>query len=364
MHPNVRSIVAGLLVLSVIPTPSAAVGPGVIGCSIVPSSWGAVQQGLDQLFFGACAIHDACYRTCNPPNGPYVGYSHKAGCDTNLYIDLAFACNTWALALSFPNVEWVNRDEFLDECLDYAAYGYAAVLSVGTFPFLHSQCNLYCNRWACGQIGVLYGQIQNQNCSLNCWPNDCELRPWGPDCPICPIGLDLQGNGFKLSGPNPAVYFDLDADGTLDHTSWTRVQTKDGLLVFDRNGNGLIDDGRELFGYAAPLMLSGAVAHHGYEVLQEFDLSPLGGNGDGVVDAHDALFEHLQVWLDENRDGLTQEGELKSLSDVGVAGIALSYYRDDREDQWGNVLRWWSPIYLEDGTTSLAVDVFFKRLAD
>jgi len=363
-----RSFLAGLILLTALPTPSPAVGPGIIGCSIVPESWGAVQQGLDKLFFGACAIHDQCYRTCNPRGGPYVGYGYKAFCDTTFYANLGFVCNTWASVLSFPNLEWVNRDDFLDECLDYATYGYALVLSAGTYFFLEGQCNGYCNQWACGQLGLQYTWIQDQNCISICWPgidrDNCEMRPWGYDCPPCPIGLDLKGNGFKLSGPNPSVYFDLDADGTLDHTSWTRVQTKDGFLVFDRNGNGIIDDGRELFGYTTPMMLSGSVARHGYEVLAEFDLAPLGGNGDGVVDAQDAVFEHLQVWLDGNRDGVTQEGELKSLPEVGVTAIGLSYYRADQEDQWGNVLRWWSPIYFEDGSASMSVDIFFQRLAE
>jgi hypothetical protein len=361
-------LLAGLLLFTILPTSSDAQGPGVIGCSIVPGSWGIVQQGLDKLFFGACAIHDNCYRTCNPIGGPYVGLGYKASCDTVFGLNLAFACQTWASILSFPNIEWVNRDAFLDECLDYAAYGYAAVLSVGTYFFVEGQCNNYCNQWACGFFGMTYGFFQQQNCFANCWPgfdrDNCEMRPWGFECPPCPIGLDLQGNGFKLSGPNPPVYFDLDADGEADHTSWTRMQTKDGFLVFDRNRNGVIDDGRELFGNATPLMLSSSLANHGYEVLEEFDLPPLGGNGDGVIDAEDAVFEHLQVWLDENRDGVTQEGELKSLSEVGVSAISLSYYRADEEDQWGNVLRWWSPIYFEDGSASMSVDIFFERLPD
>lgn len=359
-------LIVGLLLMTGSATPSVAQGPGVIGCSVVPSSWAAVQQGLDLLFFGACATHDACYRTCNPIGGPYLGYGYKATCDSVFALNLAFACETWSLILSFPNIEWVNREEFLDECLYYASYAYAGVLSVGTYSFLTGQCNQYCNAWACTQLGIQYGALQRFNCTGNCWPgilpDNCEERPWDPDCPPCPIGLDLQGNGFKLSGPNPPVYFDLDADGVPDHTSWTRMQTKDGFLVLDRNRNGMIDDGRELFGHATPLMLSASVAHHGYEVLEEFDLPPLGGNGDGVIDAEDTIFGYLQVWLDKNRDTVTQEGELKSLAEVGVVSISLAYYRADEEDQWGNVLRWWSPIYLDDGGASMSVDIFFERL--
>lgn len=102
--------VAGwFLALSLVALPASAAGPGVIGCSILPPGWGdAVQQGLDQIFLGACAAHDLCYRRCNVPGGPYVGYPYKVGCDSGFAADLAFACETWSLILSFPNVEWVD----------------------------------------------------------------------------------------------------------------------------------------------------------------------------------------------------------------------------------------------------------------
>lgn len=372
MTPIRRCIPATLLVIALVAHPLSALGPGVIGCSILPDGWGsAVQQGLDDIFLGACTAHDFCYRTCNPPDGPYVGYGWKVGCDTTFGVDLAFACETWSLILSFPNVEWVDRDEFLDECLDYAAYGYGLVLSVGTFFFLDGQCNEYCNQWACPEIGIMYGDFQHFNCLANCWggvdprdPNDCEQAPWGYDCPPCPIALDLQGNGLKLTGPNPPVHFDLDADGTPDHTSWTRLQTKDAFLVLDRNGNGTIDNGRELFGTATLPLLTAEPPRHGYEALAEFDRFAAGGNEDGVIDATDAIFEHLQLWLDTNRDAVTQEGELHSLGDFGVSGISLLFTRHDQEDQWGNVFRWWSPIYFEDGSTSMSVDVFFRRQSE
>lgn len=334
----------------------------VLGCSVVPESWGTVQQGLNTLAFGACARHDLCYRACNPIGGPYHGYGYKATCDSIFLADLLAACAAWSVILSFPNSEWVDQDDFLDDCAAVAAAAYVGVSLFGDGAFLSGQCE-HCNQWACNQGGGFYDEEQ---CIRLCWPgldrDNCDLFPMGPDCPICPIGLDLQGNGLKLTGPNPAVYFDLNGDGTLNHTSWTRVQTKDGFLVWDRNQNGKIDDGREMFGNYTPLLLSFAVPRHGYEALEEFDSFTLGGNGDSLIDSHDQIFEHLQIWLDENRDAVTQEGELKSLSELGVNAISLSYYRDDQTDQWGNVFRWWSPIYFEDGSISMSTDVFFVRL--
>jgi hypothetical protein len=323
-----------------------------------------VQQGLDAIFAFACTKHDFCYRTCNPVDGPYLGYWFKDGCDATLLGDLLAACNGWSLTLAYPNSLWDTAEDSLDECGVYAWTAYLGVAVFGTGAFLRGQCD-HCNQWACTQIPRSFSLAICQSlCGWGRDPNDCEQTPWGYDCPPCPVAIDLQGNGLKLSGPSPPVYFDLDGDGTLDHTSWTRMQTKDGFLVFDRNQNGIIDDGRELFGTATPPMLSTLPVRHGYEALEELDLAPLGGNGDGLLDARDRMFTYLQLWLDANRDGVTQPGELKSLDELGVVGIGLSYYRDDEDDQWGNSLRWWSPVYMKDGSSTMSVDIFFKRLEE
>ncbi len=348
--------------------PAQSKTQSILGCSVVPQSWGVVQQGLDTIFLGACSRHDLCYRACNPEGGPYLGYGYKGTCDTVLYSELLLACQTWSLILSFPNVEWVDRDAFLHDCTTYASYGYVAVLTYGGYVFLNGQCDFRCNVWACNQLGRTYGPSQQGGCTLFCGgfggSRDCESRPWDYDCPPCPIGIDLQGNDFKLTGAQPPALFDLDADGTPDRTSWTRVQTKDGWLVLDRNGNGLIDDGREMFGTASPMLLTSSRPRNGYEVLKEFDRAELRGNENGIIDPGDAIFQALRLWLDGNRDAVSQPGELRSLAEMGIQGISLSFYRDDEEDQWGNVFHWWSSVFFEDGSESMSVDVFFQRLPE
>lgn len=362
MRSVTRSIVF-LLIVAVLASPSPSTSQ-TYGCSIVPEHWVTVQQALDTIFVFACTKHDLCYRACNPIGGPYFGYWYKDTCDITLYGDLLAACNGWAFNLQYPNSVWETANEFADECATVAGAAYLGVAVFGTNAFLNGQCD-HCNQWACQQISRGYDEGL---CEILCgWGrdrDDCEQTPWGWDCPPCPIALDLQGNGLKLSGPNPPLYFDLDGDGTLDHTSWTRRQTKDGFLVFDRNGNGLIDDGRELFGTATPPLLATEPVRHGYEALAEFDRISLGGNENGMLDEGDRMFQHLQVWRDRNRDGVTQDGELAALAELGITEISLSYYRDDQEDQWGNVQRWWSPIYFDDGSDSMSVDVFFQRLPE
>lgn len=155
----------------------------------------------------------------------------------------------------------------------------------------------------------------------------------------CPILLDLNQDGFHLSGPDPAVSFDIDADGIPDQIAWTKVGEDDAFLCLDRNGNGAIDDGRELFGYATPL-LSGEPAQVGYRALAELDQPELGGNEDEKVDASDGAFSDLCAWVDTNRDGLSQPDEIQSLAQVGVESLDYGYKTVGIRDSFGNRFRY------------------------
>lgn len=165
--------------------------------------------------------------------------------------------------------------------------------------------------------------------------------PEKPEIPEenCPVLLDLEMDGFHLSGPEPAVLFDIDADGDPDRIAWTRANEDDAFLCLDRNGNGTIDDGTELFGYATPL-LSGERARIGYRALADLDHSPLGGNGDGKIDAGDVLFASLCVWNDQNRNGVSEPGELRSAAAVGVVSLDYAYRTTGQRDSFGNLFRY------------------------
>ncbi len=153
---------------------------------------------------------------------------------------------------------------------------------------------------------------------LECIPEPVEK----PEVPKedCPILMDLKLNGLHLSGPDPAVSFDIDADGTPDRIAWTKAGEDDAFLCMDRNHNGVIDDGTELFGYATPL-LSGRRAKVGYVALAELDEPAMGGNGDGRIDANDHSFLELCAWVDRNRDGVSQHSEIYSLDQVDVVAL-------------------------------------------
>ncbi|MWK59524.1 hypothetical protein GO594_26355, partial [Pseudomonas otitidis] len=130
-----------------------------------------------------------------------------------------------------------------------------------------------------------------------------------------PLSLDLDGDGIETVGTNAGITFDFDGDGLKTGTGW--VKGDDGFLVLDRNGNGQIDNGGELFGVDT-VKANGQKATDGFDALRDFD-----SNGDGVFDAKDAQFANVRVWQDTNQDGIAQTGELKTLAEHNIAAINL-----------------------------------------
>ncbi len=184
--------------------------------------------------------------------------------------------------------------------------------------------------------------------------------PCGPFC--CPIVLDLDDNGFSFTGvKEDPVSFDIDADNARERTAWTKRRGLDGFLSLDRNGNGTIDDGGELFGEATRLV-SGRFADHGYQALRELDHLGFGGDHDGRITVRDGAFQYLQVWFDVNHDGVSQPHELHSLPSLGIVELATDYTPIDRFDEHGNWLGYGSVAWLDlDGLLQKvgSVDVFF-----
>jgi RTX calcium-binding nonapeptide repeat (4 copies)/Haemolysin-type calcium binding protein related domain len=133
-----------------------------------------------------------------------------------------------------------------------------------------------------------------------------------------PLVFDLDGDGIEISqlGASGRQAFDLNADGVRNLTAWSSPD--DGLLALDRNGNGRIDNGRELFGDST-LLRSGKVAANGYAALAELD-----GNKDGAINALDTAFDRLRIWRDLNQNGVSESGELMTLSQLGISDIQLT----------------------------------------
>jgi Ca2+-binding RTX toxin-like protein len=169
---------------------------------------------------------------------------------------------------------------------------------------------------------------------------------------VSPIVLDLDGDGVETTPATDGVPFDHNGDGFKERSGW--VGSGDGLLVWDRDGNGHIDDGPELFGNRTPLRGGGAAAN-GFAVLASWD-----DNADGRIDANDALWTSLRIWRDGNDDGVSEPDEITLLSDQGLTAISTVYVNATTVDAQGNAHRQIGSFTRVDGTTGAAEDVWFK----
>ena len=163
---------------------------------------------------------------------------------------------------------------------------------------------------------------------------------------ITPLVFDLDGDGVELLGVHDGVLFDMGADGVLDQTGW--IGCDDGFLALDKNNDGMINDQSELFG---------DVLDNGFDILSAYD-----SDGNGVIDSGDDIWADLMVWQDRNINGLSDSGELYSLSDAGIVSIAL----DSQETDYGTDGSW---VGLEstytkvDGSVGIIADVWFETKA-
>ena len=169
-----------------------------------------------------------------------------------------------------------------------------------------------------------------------------------------PIVVDTTGKGFLLTDPQNGVIFDLWGKGTPERFAWTAPASGNAWLALDRNGNGIIDDGTELFGSStlqAPLK-EGETAN-GFRALAEFDLKQNGGHEDGVIDDKDAIYSKLLLWEDRNQNGISEPCELRSLREAGISRIDLYYKPQATTDSFGNVFlykaRMWDNAGHHDG---------------
>ncbi|WP_337998502.1 calcium-binding protein [Neisseria meningitidis] len=179
-----------------------------------------------------------------------------------------------------------------------------------------------------------------------------------------PLALDLDGDGIETVAAKgfSGSLFDHNGNGIHTATGW--VSADDGLLVRDLNGNGIIDNGAELFGDNTKLA-DGSFAKHGYAALAELD-----SNGDNIINAADAAFQSLRVWQDLNQDGISQTNELRTLEELGIQSLDLAYKDVNKNLGNGNTLAQQGSYTKTNGTTAkmgdllLAADNLHSRFKD
>lgn len=222
-----------------------------------------------------------------------------------------------------------------------------------------------------GCPGGKYGQRFTLNCGCHWYTCDevCQCYNYGgwwdtdmdpPGCNYSPILVNLENSGANdhLTSAVDGVSFDLNGDGAPEQVAWTTAGTSVGFLAMDRNGNGRIDNGRELFGASTPLA-SGVLALNGFEALQEFD-----ADHNRLLDVNDPSFSQLVLWIDDDHNGQSMPNELHSMGEVGIVAIGTQYVERRRRDGYGNWYRYQGEvtIRLSNVRERRIFDVFLKSV--
>jgi hypothetical protein len=182
-------------------------------------------------------------------------------------------------------------------------------------------------------------QQEDEACSDNgqCCSNYC--NPANVCGFATPIMLNLRNNStnYGLTSPADGVRFDMNGSGDAEPKAWTAPDSEVAFLVLDRNQNGRVDSGAELFGNATP-MRNGQLASNGFEALIDLD----GGRdqSDGRIDASDPVYGRLLLWVDRNHNGVSEPSELQTLRHAGVTTILTRYHESRHVDVHGNAYRY------------------------
>ena len=249
--------------------------------------------------------------------------------------------------LAYYGAEGVEK--FIDTS-KFVIEGLAYYIADGTIKFVDTTGNLIADGvW--GGYSLLRGWFSNGLKGIQDLFNSATAAP---SIRVDPLIFDLDGDGIKTTSLDQSrTYFDLDSNGFAERTAW--VDASDGLLVLDRNNDGQITSGQELF-VDQTLLANGVRAASGFEALKEFD-----SNRDGRIDAKDEVYSKLKIWRDLNGDGISQAEELKGLSDYNIASISLSSTSSNASDVMNNIQRRVGSFIKTDGSGGVIGEYLLNR---
>lgn len=237
-------------------------------------------------------------------------------------------------------------------------YGPAVTVSYGTPVPNYADRTAIGKHWAITTGWVWLG-MSSETTSVVPRPQDDaseepELSSGDPSCGGCvsPIIIDVGRNGYRLTDSRGGVLFDLDADGIPEQVSWTHQDSDEAFLAMDRNGNGRIDDGSELFGNNTPVFpgVRTLTARNGFEALGFLESPDYGiSQADETIDARDQVFGRLLLWTDRNHNGVSEPDELQPLSESEIRGLGIAYSENGRRDEHGNLFRQKGTVLYENG---------------
>jgi len=182
-------------------------------------------------------------------------------------------------------------------------------------------------------------------CATESGEEEDHYHEWGGT----PIVINLAGGRWEFGDSSEPITFDLDADGVAENWTWTARESQVAFLAMDRNGNGRIDDGRELFGDQSNHT-------NGFELLKAYDDSH-----DGQITSDDAVWPRLLLWLDANHNGTSEPQELSSVASSPIDALGLSYHSTAREDRGGSAFRYAALVHAA-GRVEPYYDVIFRRI--
>jgi hypothetical protein len=167
-----------------------------------------------------------------------------------------------------------------------------------------------------------------------------------------PLILDLNGDGVQtLSMAEHYIHFDHDNNQVAERTGW--VDPNDGLLFLDRNGNGIVDGGAELFGDQTRLE-DGELAEDGFWALGFYD-----SNIDLKIDQEDPIWPALRVWKDANSNALTEPDEVLLMDELQIKSLGASFVRSMDIDSNGNAHKLIGSYDKHNGELAFLTDVWF-----